>query len=371
MSKESPYADWRLWFLRALLWLFGWVTSLRKAFYGLFLTISPSIPVDLRNVAGMPPPLRELFWRSFFLAMFFCLIVTGALCQIDHGIIGSDQSRRYFLQDGWNLVLYASICPIYVALCCCVISIAIHEWGNLAEYADAKTIRQSSTRSSLRVYSTFFLILLLCSVFITNFIGDVLNPPAKEAVVARIYWFMNDVGNGTRTLNKVGYYYVALNFSLLFITLLALSCFLTLSAEVLRSGSADSIDKIDDFEVLKSRLESFTKAYLLAKGLVAAYALNVVIWAYSPLGRTDNLLAAQIALTLIGVFFIAVPRQYIELKWFELWQMSGRKFEYSETREWKVRAAASFLDAWFIASIMGIWGLDINGIIARATQWLT
>jgi hypothetical protein len=107
---------------------------------------------------------------------------------------------------------------------------------------------------------------------------------------------------------------------------------LSLAAEVIRAGSAETVDRIDSFDVLQVKLKSFTLAYLLAKSLTATYAVNYFVWAVSPLGRTSNLLAAQIGLTIVGVFFIAVPRHYIELKWYELWRSSGKPFEYTETR---------------------------------------
>jgi hypothetical protein len=370
MNKDSPYADWRMFFIRSLLFAFAWAKPLWWVFYRLFLTISPSVPVDLRDATGIPP-LREIFWRSFLIAIFFCFVVTGGLCYLEGTLYGTNPDRRYFVQDGWNIILYTIVCPIYVALCCSIISIAVHEWGTLADFADQKTLPVSITRSSVRVYAVFFVALLLCTFFITNFISDVLNPDSVTAQGARVYWFMRDLGDGRRTLNRVGYYYVALNFALLFTTALGVSCFLSLAAEVLRSGTADSVEKIDDFETLKLKLEPFTKSYILTKGLAAAYALNVAIWAYSPLGKTDNLLAAQVALTLVGVFFVAVPRQYIELKWFELWQASGQDFQYSDTRHWRIRGAASFLDAWFIASVMGMWGLDMAALVKRISDFLS
>jgi len=192
---------------------------------------------------------------------------------------------------------------------------------------------------------------------------DILNPAPEDAERARVYWFVRALNDGTRTLNRAGYYYVALNFSLLFITLLGVAAFLSLAAEVIRAGSAETVDRIDSFDVLQVKLKSFTLAYLLAKSLTAAYAVNYFVWAVSPLGRTSNLVAAQIGLTLVGVFFIAVPRHYIELKWYELWRSSGNPFEYTETRPTSVRATASFLDGFFIATIISSWGLE--SIIAK------
>jgi membrane-associated phospholipid phosphatase len=193
-------------------------------------------------------------------------------------------------------------------------------------------------------------------------LDDVLNPAMQDAAKARIYWFMRDLGGGQRTLNRVGYYYVALNFSLLFLTLLGVACFLSLTAEVMRAGSAEDPNRIDSFDVLHVKLQSFTDVYLLMKGLAATYTVNFYVWAVSPLGKTENLLAAEIALTVVGVFFIAVPRQYIELKWFELWHKSGKPFEYRETRSPEAKRWGGFLDALFITSILSAWRFDFPSI---------
>lgn len=372
VSKDSPYGDWRVILLKGATLVLDRpiVRPLVRAFTWIFLTISPSVPVDFRRGISIAPA-RELFFVSYGLAFFFCFAVTAGLCLVEGTFQGTLASRRYFLQDGWNIVLYVFVCPTYVALSCSLIGLTIREWSLLADYADAKATPDTRRRSSKRLYAVFFLALLICTAFITNYMHDILNPAPEVASVARLYWFMGDTGSIPRSLNRVGYYYLVLNFALLFITLVGCACFLSLAAEVLRAGSANTVDKIDSFEALQVKLESFTRAYLLTKGLAAAYAVNVVVWAVSPLGKTDNLLLAQIALTIVGVFFVAVPRQYIELKWFELWQSSKQPFEYAETRSWKIKATASVLDAFFIAAIMSVWKLDLPGFSERLTKWLS
>jgi hypothetical protein len=101
--------------------------------------------------------------------------------------------------------------------------------------------------------------------------------------------------------------------------------------------------------------------------LAATYTANFFVWAVSPLGKTENLMAAQIALTVVGFFFIAVPRQYIELKWFELWNKSGQPFQYRETRSDKAKRWGGFLDAVFITSIFSAWRIDFPSI----AEWLS
>lgn len=367
MPRDSPYSDWRVIFLKYAVVLGRHVLPkwLRLGFAQLFLSISPSIPVDLPKALGKTP-LKRLFWVAFTLAVFFCFVVTLLLCLIEGTLYGSDVTRRYFVQDGWNIFFYILVCPAYVAFSCSLVALTINEWATLADYADQKADSDPRPRSAHRLYLVFFFALLLCTLFITNYIYDILHLAEANAARARVYWFMQALSDGTRTLNRVGYYYVTLNFALLFITLLGVASFFSLAAEVIRAGSASTADRIDSFEILHVKLASFTTGYLLMKALTATYAINYFVWAVSPLGKTDNLLAAQIALTVVGVFFVAMPRHYIELKWYELWQSSGRSFEFADTRPPYVKASASFLDAFFIAAIMSSWGIE-----ALIAKWIS
>lgn len=368
MPKDSPYSDWRMLLLKYVVAFVDRVVKgpLRGLAVRLYLLISPSVPTDLHKGLG-ETATRRLFSVSFSIALFFCFFVTAFLCFTEGTLFGVEPSKRYFIQDGWNIFLYVLVCPTYVALSCCLMALTIREWSLLADYADAKASPDARPRGLYRLYAVFFLAFLLCTIFITNYMQDVLNPTAQNAAKARVYWFMHDLGGAQRTLNRVGYYYLALNFSLLFITLLGAACFLSLAAEVIRAGSAKAVEKIDSFDVLHVKLQSFTTAYILIKLLAAVYAVNFIVWAVSPLGKTENLLAAHIALTVVGAFFVAVPRQYIELKWFELWSQSGREFEYRETRTPKAKLIASLIDAVFVSSLLGAWGLDL----AKVAKWLS
>ncbi len=366
MIKDSPYSDWRIFLLKGLLVIGKPLSPFSRAFKRIILSITPNIPNELTKTIGSPIN-KNFYILVYLIALFFCLIVTAALCVIEGTFIGERTEIRYFIQDGWNIFLYSFACPIYVTLGIAIINKSISHWGDLADYADEKSSPDESNRRKYRFPLVLFFALLICTGFITNYMFDVLHPSDIVAKQARIYWFMADAGNGVRALNRVGYYYVVLNFTLLFVTLLSASCFISLATEVIRAGNAGSIDKIDTFTVLQSRLEAFTKTYLLTKGIAAAYALNIIVWAISPLGNTSNLLASQIALSIVGVFFVAIPRQYIELKWYELWESSGNDFDYGDTRHWKIKATASALDAFFISAMLSTWGFDLLSI----SKWVS
>lgn len=366
MEKDSPYSDWRIFFLKGLLYIGKPLKPSSMLFKKICLSISPNIPGEASKSFGSPLN-RNFFISTYLIAFCFCFLIPFILCAIEGTLTGSDKYLRYFRQDGWNIILYVFVCPLYVSLAFGIIRQTISHWGRLVDFADSKANPDINHRRTYRLPIVLFLALLICTGFITNYMYDILHPSTLVAKQARIYWFMTDAGAGIRMLNRVGYYYVVLNFALLFITLLGAACFISLAVEVIRAANASSVEKIDSFAVLQSELVAFTNTYILAKGITAAYALNIIIWAVSPLGNTSNLLVSQIALSIVGVFFVAIPRQYIELKWFELWESSGKDFEYGDTRPWRIRATASLLDAFFVSVILSTWGLDLMSI----SKWLS
>lgn len=366
MDKDSPYSDWRIFFLKGLLIVGKPLKPFSMLFKKMYLSISPNVPIEASKSFSSPLN-RNFFISTYLIAFFFCFLTPVILCFIEGTLTGTDKSVRYFMQDGWNIILYVFVCPLYVSLALAIVRQTISHWGRLVDFADSKSNPDISHRRTYRLPVVLFLALLICTGFITNYMFDILHPNASVAQQARIYWFMSDAGNGIRILNKVGYYYVVLNFTLLFITLLGAACFISLAGEVIRAANASALEKIDSFSVLQSELAAFTNTYILAKGITAAYALNIIIWAVSPLGNTSNLLVSQIALSIVGVFFVAIPRQYIELKWFELWESSGKDVAYGDTRPWKIRATASLLDAFFVSVILSTWGLDLMSV----SRWLS
>jgi hypothetical protein len=250
--------------------------------------ISPSVPENLRKGLHRTPP-GPTFAVCYGLTFFFCLVVTAVLCGIEGTLFGIDPARRYFLQDGWSIFFYSIVCPIYVSFCVLLISLTIEHWNELADPADSTRAVDSRIRHPYRAYSVMSGAFLLCTIFITTYMQDILHPSAAVAGRARVYWFMTALSDGSRGLNRVGFYYVPLNFCLLFITLLGVACFLSLAAEVFRAGSVRDVAKIGTFEVLQSRLAAFTRGYIYMKALAAAYAVNFFVWAISPLGATGNL----------------------------------------------------------------------------------
>lgn len=367
MSNDSPYADWRIFPLKFALITLGWFKPLGQAVEAIFLSLSPIIPSQLKH-STPPPNYPRLFIVCFIVAFFFCFVVTLGLCYWEGTLYGEDPTRRYFFQDWFNLLLYAFVCPLYVSLCCCIIANCIQGWSDLADYADKISGPSPVNRQNWRIFVVFLIAISLCTLFITNYIHDVLTPDAEHASIARVYWFMRELEGNVRALNRVGYYYVVLNFSLQLFVLIGAACFISMASEVLRVGKVDDVNRIESFKKLECELATFTRGYAFTKGVVATLALNTMIWQLSPLGKTDNLVAAQVLLLVVGIFFVAVPRQFVELKWFELWQTSGQTFNFKDTRPWRTRSLASFLDTIFIGWIISVLGLDAMGVLEAISK---
>jgi hypothetical protein len=367
MAKDTPYHDWRAILLKWLIVAFFWVKPLGTAMRFVFMSLSPSIPNQVKTISNKPN-YKRVFFIGYCAGLFFCLILTMSLCLLEGTLWGEQTNRMYFNQDIFNILLYSIVCPTYIGLAFCIISNSIFHWSTLVTYADKITGENTSDRRNLRTLIVFVLALLLCAIYITNYMQDVLNPILPVDTEPRIYWFMNLIGESTLVLNKVGYYYVVLNFILLFSLLIACACFIGMASEVLRCGDAKGVDDIDSFDVLAAKLEAFTLSYTFTKALVAALAVNTAIWAVSPLGKTDNLVAAQFYLTIIGVFFVAVPRHYVELRWYELWNSSGKTFNYIDTRSAKTRLAAQILDGFFIASLLSLWKFDFPSMMVKLAE---
>ena len=178
-----------------------------------------------------------------------------------------------------------------------------------------------------------------------------------KARVAELYWFMSLSEEGARVLNRAGYYYVALNFVLLFVALISAAAFFSLTVEVFRSGKGIEAGNVRDLAILRTRLRAFTEAYLIIKILAATYMVNMYVWKDSPLGSTVNLTVAGLVLTGIGVFFIAIPRLFVELKWFDYASTQENLIDEdgevdTEFRPKRVRLWAHVLDMFLIGTFV-------------------
>lgn len=387
-DKNSPN-DFKVWTYSKFLGMshfpilkgIKWIISL------IFIEAAPNVPVSLkRTFSGSSG--KQAFFIGFSLAFIFCFMINIVLTFFNGTLYPSDgaeidDNMLYFFQDYWNLILYALICPLYVGLTCWLVVVVIKGWGDIYEFKQNELIEGNnkpikiSRFSLLRAIFLGFLILSIGFALTTNYINDIeklanssqdLFESSGDYAKRQInyYWFFTENEAGDFELKALGVYYFLLNFSLLITTLIALTFFMSIYKMMMGVGSAlglkKSVGKLD-FQKLKIKLSAFTEAYILAKGLVATYILNVIIWIQSPLGEnaTDkNIQVAVIVLGIIGVFMVSIPRYYVELQWYRLknraTEEEAKLLEYEDLRPLWMNFVATVLDTLLIGGFILSYG---------------
>lgn len=359
--------------------------------------ISPALPFRIREHSSLPGDPWGFYLNIFKycvpLTIFFCLVMNAALSAASgtFASMGGNAAANqlYFMNDGYNIILYLIVCPLYVSAAICVISTAAVSWSKLNEYSSSacgpewRPNFNEATRFTAFVASSF----LLSGLFIAQYISD-LTDPFKTPT---LYWFFDLVGSA-RVLNPAGAYYLFMNSVLLFITAMAAFCYITMSIEMFRLGrhlssSAFAIaDKIDPVEAkqaisdkereLRRELADFSYCYVWAKFLILMYAINIWIWQLSPAGAVQNMHAAIFALVVVGVFVLVIPRLYLSSKWHNLKSeylerlgqpSTDEEIEYRDIRGGAQRKISLWLDIVFGLLVVVIVGYqyDYRGI----TEW--
>jgi hypothetical protein len=308
--------------------------------YPVYLSIvAPTVPFDIHRILGSTFSSRA-FWFWYAVAVFFCLLGNAAFscaagtlvhpssplsafCAADLGI-GEPVKRYYFLEDRYNLFLYAVVVPLYVALDVRMIKVLIQYWQQFrAEADEAQHVRKRSQLSHAterakldrRLATVFIGVCVLVGLFITQYVNDITRPASK---IGPDYWFIRIAG-GERVLNSVGAYYLMMNGVLLFLTITALWSYLSISAEVGRIArflSRESLQAEPGRPAFyRSKLMIvFNQAFIYIKFLILIYAINILVWARSPLGDVSNAFVSLVALTAVALIVAPIPKLYLEYR---------------------------------------------------------
>jgi len=282
----------------------------------LFVDLAPSLPKT--RVFSLTERGRwQIFLSAYVVTFIFCFVVT-TIWSITVGTFdGNEANVRYFSEDWQNIVLYTVVCPVYVGLGTVLIASVVGGYWELKRLEEEVGAQSSeSTKLRWRVPAVIVFILAVAFILTSLYISDVVDLEKVGAV----YWFVEEVSPGQLRLTSLGVYYFLLNFTLLLITLVSLAFFMSAFAATVRVASALTAGSPEKYpavtlESMKTKLQTFVGAYLAAKLQVGAYIVNFWIWQKSPLGNTGNIIIAHIFLVLVGVFFLAIPRDYIELQW--------------------------------------------------------
>jgi len=258
-------------------------------------------------------------------AVFLCLVMNGVMSFLAGTFSGQ---RLSYAADLHNLFLYLSVIPAYVSVALCLVLTCAIAWRKLRDHAEqVGSARNSSIINAIRTTACITVALGASSFFIVQYQNDLADP----GVIHEVYWFFHQTEMGGRSINIAGIYYFTMNGTLLFITLVAVLCFVSVSFEIFRLGRSielstfaitrqGTIDNGDNYISLQeSRLKGYlsesTWCYAGLKLSVCLYVVNIWIWQLSPAGRVGNVHWAIFALVIVGVVFVTIPHLYLASKW--------------------------------------------------------
>jgi hypothetical protein len=250
-----------------------------------------------------------------------------------------------------------------------LIYITALSWNRLNGVYTQAVKAPSFWSSSTRIIGFFAISFLIAGFYISEYIVDLADP----RTTSNLYWFFDPDRRFVRTLNRAGYYYVFLNAVLLFITSMAAFCYIALSIEIFRFGKfvpefvavhreAGSAAGGGGHEALQAAelkiqetLDEYAYSYIVAKVLVATYGVNIVIWQMSPARGVANVNSAIVALAIIGLIFLVVPRLYLNSRWhrvkFAVLKEAGKTDDPSigeDLKPRRFRRTETVLDAIFL-----------------------
>jgi hypothetical protein len=365
----------------------------------LLKALSPAVPLNIRESASFSKDPSEFFWNiskyTFPLTIFYCYFLNAVLTyRVGTFWPGSESGRMYFLTDGYNALLYWIVCPLYVSIAACLVATAGLSWQRMNLYTTEAVSDRNHLSPATRFAGFIGVSFLIVAIYISDYINDLTNPLVTE----RTYWFF-DLTNGVRSLNAAGAYYLVMNAVLLFITALAAFSYISISIEIVRLGrhldtSAFAVKNAPDEKNLglaiglqenhiREALTDFSYCYILAKILVFVYAVNICIWQISPAGSVKNVHSAIVAVILIGLLFLVIPRLYLGSKWHRLKltylqlrqpEVSAEELEeveYKDVRSSIVQKTAIILDTLFVIllALVLYWQYRKSGLIDVVAAW--
>lgn len=324
--------------------------------------VTPNVPVTLFDQAKRSRPVRALV-SGLVLGWVFCFGGTVLLTAVNGSLFNSSGVVGFF-GDVPNIINYTVVCPLYLGLSGAFIVLVLQAWNRVRTSPLIQAGAISNTR--LPVALLLFFALTISAAVTLNYIDECLDP----AVYEQVNWYVDEVvDDDVRVLGAVGVYYVILNFSLLFVAILAvlfLIPMLYIANLVAASLRSEVPSSTLEFSTLREVLREFTLAYIYGKLLAAVFLVNAFTWKMErPIGSVNFFVMASL-LTTVGVFVVSFPRYYVELEWFHF---KVRRAEARNERAPKqsdqlrdrwIRHTAAVLDTLFgFSTILALWGLGL------------
>lgn len=323
-----------------------------------FFYIAGEIPFSIASFFG-PGRLGATFWSAAALTFLFAFIGQIITTFLEGTLRGADSGRVYFVDDWKNMTNYVLICPVYVGLSSIFFLTLIKIRLGSRRLSTALKGREkaiSISNGGMPAFLLVLIVLLFPAVGIVSYMREVLDPNLYKET----YWFISSVANsGQRILGIAGIYYALVNFSLQAISVLAILSFAYIVHYASMLGALideHPLEREIDFTRLQKHLTQFVYAYVIAKGLVASYMVNVLYtWPVSDKMASTNFVVAAFLILVISLLIVPFPRYYIQMRWFEFANRRadagfGEYPSYQDLRPIPLQGLSWFLDAFIIAN---------------------
>ena len=325
-----------------------------------FFSISPSVPSTFCDTLHSRPTRRALGW-GYGLTFLFCFVAVTVWSMVDGTFSGTNPGRIYFSHDLTNIINYAVLSPLYVGLSAQLVVLLVVCWAKLSSPLIISTVGEPPRLPRASLGLTVFIVFTVSAASTINFIRECLDPN----MYSRIGWWVGKVStDGSRILSPLGIYYILLNFTLLSVCTIAALSFISLFFLCIRLGVLIRNQPVSselDFESLREILSQFTQAYIVLKLLAVALVLNAYTWSLEVIHSSLNFRMMTTVIVLFGVFFISVPRYYIELEWFRFRVRRavavGQTYnlERDDIRPFNVRLTAWICDSIILSGFLFSW----------------
>ena len=321
-----------------------------RSFWSTYLIgISPAVPYFITDgVAGVS--LKRVAISSGLLAYIFGLITLAVWSWCDDTLVPYSDDILQSGEDFPNIANYAAIVPAYVVLSSCLIVTVMRSESRLGRQVSGERESQYWWVRPLGVAFTVF----VSARLISQYFSEITSPSVYEDT----YWFLYPASaGGLRPLRPIGVYFVILNFCLLVLAITAILSYVIIAVRMYEVGSkfqsGTDLGVVDN-DAFDDLLRDFTASYILAKLLAACFILNYWTWLLQAPKGSVNLSAMHVALMLIGCYFIAVPRMWVELQWY--WHRSriGKADWHSVKRGWRFWLCSA-LDVLVFSQFAFIW----------------
>ncbi|NUO19898.1 hypothetical protein HUU59_10650 [bacterium] len=269
--------------------------------------------------------------QAYFYSVLILLIVQGVWALTD-GTFWPDKNplTKQFLEDTENLLNYAIVVPVYLVFVFAFLGRIYTLDEDLKRSDETNMFDHRPQRDKPNVLSA--VIILLISLFGTvGYVHDVMH-------YSSTYWFMS-MPSPNVGFSLLGYYYILVNFVLLFLISWVGMAHFKLFSTAARLGahlktelltrSDNDLYKWRDESKIKRALAPLSKLVVISKALILMLSVNMFLWKKNESNIGYQYDISIVILAMFGIWVFSIPRYYIQLHVFKIW----KKLDYLEYKD--------------------------------------